>query len=295
MRLSLSTLGCPELSLREAAELAARTGYTGLELRSGPGATVEVGASASDRATWRRELSGAGVAPVSIASYVRVCAAGDDDAVVAAGLAEVRLAHDLGASWVRVFPGAPRDVPVDSEADRRGGRRLAAILSASAGLGVRLAVETHDSHPTARDVMRLLTGAQPVGGESRGSLEDPGQVGDRDGPRGDTADCGPVGVIWDALHTWLRGESPAQTAARLGPRLAYLQVKDVASRDDLRPQPLGAGVLPLSECLAAVRQGAVCDWVSWEYERMWHPEVPELAAVAGPGQRWLTQASSEDS
>ena len=182
--------------------------------------------------------------------------------MVESGQAEVRLAHDLGAPWVRVFPGGTRGVPVPAAVEARAARRLAAIVSASEGLGVRVALETHDSHPTAVDVLRLL--------HAEG--------------------CEQVAVIWDALHTWLGGESPDDTARLLGARLAYLQVKDVASPDDLAPLPLGAGVLPLQQCLALVRDRSLTQWVSWEYERAWHPEAPSLGELGDAGRRWVADA-----
>lgn len=266
MLLALSTLGCPEFSLTEAANLAARQGYSGLELRSGPDYTVSTTASGGTRQRWLHALDSAGVQALTIASYVKVCDVEVDSAdVVAAGLGEVRLAHDLGAAWVRVFPGGTRGVPVPASVETRAGRRLAAIVSGSEGLGVRLALETHDSHPTARDVLRLL-----------------GEDG-----------CDQVSVIWDALHTWLGGEAPGETAHLLGRRLAYLQVKDVASRGDLAPLPLGDGVLPLRECLALVRELDPKGWVSWEYERAWHPDAPTLARIGEAGHRWVSAALAQ--
>ncbi|MDN5764381.1 MAG: sugar phosphate isomerase/epimerase [Humibacillus sp.] len=263
MLLALSTLGCPELSLAEAAALAGGQGYSGLELRSGPDATVSTSAPGADRRRWRRALDDAGVQALSIASYVKLCnVAIDDDAVVEAGRAEVRLAHDLGAPWVRVFPGGTRGVPATAAVEQRAARRLAAIVAASEGLGVQVALETHDSHPTAVDVLRLLAA---------------------DG-------CEQVSVIWDALHTWLGREGPDDTARLLEGRLAYLQVKDVASSDDLAPLPLGEGVLPLYQCLALVRDRNLTDWVSWEYERAWHPEAPSLTELGEAGCRWVTSA-----
>lgn len=263
MLFALSTLGCPELSLTEAATLAAAQGYSGLELRSGPEATVQPTASVGDRRRWRSELDRHGVQALSVATYVRLCTAEvDDTEVVDAAMAQVHLAHDLDAPWVRVFPGGVRGGPVDPEADRRAGRRLAAIVAASEGLGVGLAVETHDSHPTARDVVRLLAA---------------------DG-------CQQVAVIWDVLHTWLGSEEPEDTARLLTGRLAYAQVKDVAARDDLAPLPLGDGVLPLHHCLALLRDRDPAGWVSWEYERAWNPDAASLELVGGPGRRWLADA-----
>jgi len=263
MRLATSTLGTPELTLAESASVAAQHGYSGLELRSGPGATVETTAPIGRRRRWRQDLERHDMVPLSIASYVRVCSETlDDEAVTSAAVAEAQLAHDLGCPWLRVFPGGPRDRPVDAGVDSRGARRLAAIAAAVEGLGVTIAIETHDSHPRADDVLRL------IGSEG----------------------CARVAVIWDVLHTWLAGEAPAETASALAGRLAYVQVKDVSRPGDLSPISLGRGALPLRACLSQVRVRGLSDWVSWEYERAWHLQAPEFHQVAGPGRRWLESA-----
>lgn len=263
MPLALSTLGCPELPLMEAARQASSQGYTGLELRSAPGGTIDVAAGLHDRRQWRSELDHAGMEALAIASYIQLCNTKvDDTTVFESALAQLRLAHDLGSKWLRVFPGGVRDALCEPDTEDLAGRRLAAIVSAGHELGVRVAVETHDSHPTARDVLRLI----------------------------DFAGCTDVAVIWDVLHTWLHAEEPEETARLLGDRLAYVQVKDVASRDDLTPLALGDGVLPLDRCLTLARAADPTLWVSWEYERMWHPDAASLAEVGTAGHRWLTDA-----
>jgi sugar phosphate isomerase/epimerase len=253
------------LSLAEAAALAASQGYEALEVRSGPRGSVQTDASEAQRRRWRRQLDQSGAQALSVASYVRICdgRVGDETAVEH-GLANLRLAHDLGASWVRVFAGGPRDVPVTKETDERGRRRLRRLLHAGLGLGVRIALETHDSHPTARDVLRVL--------------------GDED--------LLDVAVIWDVLHTWLHGEDPTATTAQLGKRLAYVQVKDVASRNDLSPLPLGAGVLPLHEAVRLAVQAQV-PWVSWEYERAWFQDAAPLSELGHAARRWLGNAAAD--
>lgn len=263
LRFAFSTLGCPELGLAQAAELAASQGYSALEVRSGPRAGVQADAPRAQLRRWRRQLDQSGVLALSVASYVRVCdGTVDDETLVEQGLAHLRLAHELGAPWLRVFAGAPRGIPVSEEVDERGRRRLRQLLQRGGDLGVRIALETHDSHPTARDVLRVL----------------------------DSDDLRDVEVIWDVLHTWLQGEHPVSTMRRLGPRLAYVQVKDVASRDDLTPLPLGSGVLPLH---AVVRLAATAQvpWVSWEYERAWFPDVAPLTEVGELARRWLGKAA----
>lgn len=263
VRLALSTLGCPELPLAHAADLAHREGYQGLELRSAPGTPVDTGSSSQQRAQWALDLQQTGVSALSVASYVKVCdAAVDDQTVIDAALGQARLAHDVGAPWLRVFAGGARGAPPDPAVDAMGGRRLAAIAEATAPLGVRLALETHDSHPTGRDVLRLI----------------------------DAAEGAEVAVVWDVLHTWLGREDPEETAHLIGERTAYVQVKDVADRDDLAPLLLGEGTLPLQRCVDLVVQRDLTSWISWEYERAWHPQAPSLTQVGGHGARWLARA-----
>jgi sugar phosphate isomerase/epimerase len=265
MQFALSTLGCPELAVREAAQLARSAGYRGLELRSAPDGTISRHASPEQRRSWLEELRSASVRAVSVASYLRLCDDQlDDGAFLAAALAELRLAADLDAPWLRVFAGGAKDVPCPPEVEAKAAERLGHLATAARPLGITVAVETHDSHPTARDVTRLI----------------------------DTAGVSGVAVIWDVLHTWLKGEPPETTAQLLNGRLAYVQVKDVPSREDLTPVGLGDGVLPLQRCLDLVRAHHPAGWVSWEYERRWHPTVPALTQVAAPALRWLEAATT---
>ncbi|MFJ6135591.1 sugar phosphate isomerase/epimerase family protein [Kitasatospora sp. NPDC092286] len=255
MPLALATLGLPGLPLDRAAALAAEHGWHGLELRCADGQPVRLGLDADERRRTARLLSAAGVVPLTLASYVGVAAPGPDAPVLAGLTAHLRLAADLGCRRLRVFPhGGPGPA---AEADERAVRRLRGAAPQAAALGVRILVETHDSHRAGDALAPLL---RRVGHPA-------------------------VGALWDLLHTWLAGETPAQTYRALGPHLGYVQVKDVASADDLTPLPLGAGVLPIADCLHLLPPGA---WAAWEYEAPWHPRAAPLAPQLGPGARHLS-------
>ncbi|GAA3241854.1 sugar phosphate isomerase/epimerase family protein [Actinocorallia longicatena] len=141
----MSTLGMPGEGVAGAAALARRFGLDGLELRLHPGTGVHAGLDGDGR---RRvlDLLG-GIVPVCLAGYVRISAPGDDEAVIAGLRADLELARDLGASYVRVFPGG-----TDLAA---AARRLAAV----ADEGPVVLVETHDALPTGAAVAELLAGA----------------------------------------------------------------------------------------------------------------------------------------
>jgi sugar phosphate isomerase/epimerase len=262
MSAASSTLGLPGASIEAVAETAANHGFSGVELRTGGDEAVHVGLTASQRRHARRCLSEEGIQPLAIASYVKVVDAdADDSAVAAEAIAHLQLAHDLGAPYLRVFPGGARSrssTPLD---DARAGRRLAAAAGAAAPLGVQVALETHDSHGSAA--------------RARSLLDQPG--------------CNDVMAIWDVLHTWLAQEDAARSRTLLGDRLAYVQVKDVPSRTDLTPVPPGDGALPLGDVAAALSRTAYQGWVSWEYELAWNPEQPALN-VHGTAVRRLIEA-----
>lgn len=281
MRLAFSTLGCPGDSLEQVLALAHTTGATGVELRAADGEFVHTGMGAQQRRAVRKELADAGVSVLALASYVRVCApsagdgdnaagdgdnaAGDgvDDDVLAHLLAAVDLAADLGAAHVRVFPGAglaphlPGTTLSDelAAADRRGAARLNAAAARAVERGVILSLETHDSHPRGADIVRILAHV------------DPGA---------------PVRVIWDLMHPWRHDEAPEVTAGLLTDSLAYAQYKDgtrITGTNNVTLSLPGQGELPLLQMQELVREISGGDrdpWVSLEWERAWHPELPPL-------------------
>lgn len=243
--LAFSTLGCSGLPLAEVIELARSSGWLGLELRAAEDEPVRVGLSSDERAAARELLEAGGVTVLAVASYVRVASgAVSDDECVADALAYAELARDLGAPFVRVFPGAEEP---GAEADARAVRRLNAIAERLPE-GVAILLETHDSHPQGVDIARVLS--QVSGG---------------------------VGTIWDVMHPWRTGEPIAVTKEVLAPYLKHVQVKDVLSPDERTPLPLGSGTIPLAEFYDALRELGYQGWVSLEWESKWHPEAVPLA------------------
>ncbi|WP_194905183.1 sugar phosphate isomerase/epimerase family protein [Catenulispora rubra] len=243
--LAFSTLGCSGMPLADVVELARSTGWLGLELRAADDEPVHIGLSVEERAAARELLESGGVTVLAVASYVKVASgAVSDDECVADALAHAELARDLGAPFVRVFPGAEEP---GAEADARAVRRLNAI-AAQLPEGVAILLETHDSHPQGVDIARVLA-----------------QV------------SGDVGTIWDVMHPWRTGEPISVTKEVLAPYLRHVQVKDVLSPEERTPLPLGEGTIPLPEFYAALRELGYEGWVSLEWESKWHPEAVPLA------------------
>lgn len=258
MKFAFSTLGVPGLPIPEVVALASRTGYQGVELRAHPEEPVHPGIDAGERAAVVDEFKRGGIEILGVAGYPRVAAEGGDEEQLSQELDElIRLARDLGASYIRVFPGGGDQDP--EAADATAARRLAAAAPLAAESGVRILLETHDSHRTGADAMRVL-----------------GLVGH---PQ--------VGALWDVMHTWLGGERPVTSHASLSPHLGYVQVKDIASAQDTTPLALGEGVLPLGECVGLFAGDGDDGWLCWEYEKRWYADAADLPGLLVPGREHL--------
>ncbi|MBV7698635.1 sugar phosphate isomerase/epimerase [Streptomyces sp. TRM70350] len=260
MKLAFSTLGVPGLPLPDVLRLATEHGYHGVELRAHPEEPVHPGIGAAERADAAARFKESGVELLGVAGYARVAAPGDDEPVLAELRALLDLARDLGAPYVRVFPGGTAEQS-PQDADATAARRLGTAAEYATDAGVRILLETHDSHRTGADVMRIL-----------------GLVGHRQ-----------VGALWDVMHTWLGGEQPQETYAALSPYLGYVQVKDIASVDDTTPLPLGAGVLPLAETVELLSRHGWDGWLCWEYEKRWYEAAAPLPGLLGGGRDHLAR------
>jgi len=239
-RFAVSTLGLPGVPLVAAVRTAVAHGCEGVELRN-----VDLPPPAETRAV----IADSGLVISCLAGYAKVCAPGPDVPVVSELRELIDLAHDLGAPAIRVFPGGDGDPHP----------RIAVVLDDLRAAGVRLLVETHDSHPT--------------GSAARGIVEPFGQP--------DVA-----AVLWDAVHPWRNGESPSRTRAVLAEYLGYFQVKDARAADPT-PLPPGDGEVPLEECADVLAGWS--GWVSLEWEKAWYPDIPPVDVALRAAARWFAR------
>jgi sugar phosphate isomerase/epimerase len=271
-RLTASTLGAPGETLETVLSWLTQAHVPGVELRVAEGQIAHPAMTAHECAEIRARISDAGIELTGLASYVRLCSDASDDMVIGALAGVLRLAAHLGAPVVRVFPGAPSHPapygvrprlrePAD-EVTARGIRRLNAVAHLSEDLGVHVALETHDSHPRAADILPILR-----------------QV------------SGPVGAIWDLMHPWRTGEPLAQTWALLSPWLVdgrgCVQVKDADLPSDATPKLVGDGTLPVDDFARLLVDQRYDGVVCLEWEKAWYPQAPELPAALRSAAAWF--------
>ena len=114
--------------------------------------------------------------------------------------------------------------------------------------GVAVGIETHDDFSSAATIARALADV-------------PSRA---------------VGAVWDMYHTARMGETPAEALSLVGDRLLNVHLKDARRNgDSLELCLLGEGDIPVQDVLRLLKQRGYDDFVSVEWEKKWHPELPE--------------------
>ena len=259
MKIAFTTLACPEWDLDEIIARAREYGYDGVDFRGYRGQMdlcklPEFAPPAAAAAA--RKLADAGLTVACLSSSVRLCQ--PDEEGLAAAIEEVRRYAELcgifAARFVRVFGGAVGDA---SRGD--------AVEMAVAGLDklaraahpAILAVETHDDWVDTSLLAELFR----------------------------RTDAPNVCALWDVHHPYrLHGESPQESWRNIGRYTRYTHVKDSRRRPDGEFDYClpGEGDVPLAEIVSLLQADGHCDYLTLEWEKLWHPEIaePEVALPA---------------
>jgi fatty-acyl-CoA synthase len=85
-----------------------------------------------------------------------------------------------------------------------------------------------------------------------------------------------VGAIWDMWHTLRAGEQPEQALRALDDRVINVHLKDARrTADGWQLLLLGEGDVPVKTGLRLLKQRGYDQFISVEWEKKWHPEIPE--------------------
>ncbi|MFD2080719.1 Sugar phosphate isomerase/epimerase [Actinopolymorpha cephalotaxi] len=259
MKLSFSTLGCPNYTLDQVLSTATGNGYDGVELRFLRG---EVGLheleefSAEGLPRTRARFEQAGVELACLDTSVRFTSPDKDERArqLESARTYARIAAGLGSKYIRVFGGTvPDEGPELTETTKRIAEGLAEAAAATRAEGVTAVLETHDSFCTSAQVGELLSYA----------------------PNDD------LGILWDVLHSYRNGEPLEQTWQALGERIRHVHLKDSGaySPTDFDFRLTGEGTMPIGEFVGLLDREGYTGYLSFEWEKAWHPEIeePEVA------------------
>ncbi len=91
----------------------------------------------------------------------------------------------------------------------------------------------------------------------------------------------PVNLLWDSHHTWFKGqEEPLLTWRSISDWVRHIHIKDSPAPNPQTGAPEyvlpGQGDFPFEGLLATLVDSEFPGPVSLEWERFWHPELPDI-------------------
>ena len=254
MKLAFSTLGCPDWDLAEVIAGARKYGYAGVELRALRGSLDLPGCGefAAERiATTREHLKREGieVCCVDTSCTFHSVDVRERATQVKMALVHAELAAKLGAPLIRVFPDK-----IQPGAEREQTRDwIAACLHE---IAENMPVDVDVALETQGDFARAISAVEIV----------------------ELAFHPKVKLIWDVANSVAAGDTIESAAAIVKPHLAHIHLRDakpVSGSEHWLPVLAGSGRVSFAEALAAIRNLNYDGYVSFEWEKYWHPEIEE--------------------
>ncbi len=259
--IAVSTLGCPKWDWNTIVKNTSQWGFAALELR-GIQDQMDLPKCAEFSGTrlqgTRNDLAAAGLKISDLGASAQMH---EPDPVKRAKMMDearrfIDLAHQLQAPYVRVFPNdfiPGEDHKVTFARISAGLHELGEYAKPA---GVTVIVESHGEFRRAEDLIPILEGAKSKN----------------------------VAFLWDAHHTCVEGEKPADTFKSLGKYTRHTHLKDSVavpgkSKDDRHYVLTGTGDIPVKETVRVLATGGYKGYYCFEWEKRWHPDIdePEIA------------------
>jgi sugar phosphate isomerase/epimerase len=263
LRLSFSTLGCPDWSFEKITDFAAANGYSGIEIR-GLQRQMDLTKcpefnSRENIAATLKLMKGKGLRFVNLGSSAEMHHSDETERRKQMDEAKrfIDLAQQLNCPFIRVFPNK---LPKENR-------------EATIDLIVKGLTEAGD-HAKGTDVMVLM--------ETHGEVVEAAvlkQIMEKTNhPK--------VGLVWDVSNMWtVTKEPPAQVYAALKKYIHHTHIKD-AALSDKGPQYklMGKGEVPIFEAIDILYKDGYKGYYSFEWEKLWHPDIdePEVALADYP-------------
>jgi sugar phosphate isomerase/epimerase len=257
--LSFSTLGCPDWTFPQIVQFATQHGYKGLEFR---GIQRELYlpkckefSSPENIAASRRLMRDNNLKFINLGSSAAMhhSNAAERQKNLDEAKRFIDLAAQLQCPYIRVFPNDfPKDEAKEATIDRIV-KGLQEVGDYAKGTPVTVLMETHGQVVWSKDLAHILT----------------------------ATDRRNVGLIWDIVNMWVvTKEAPATVYGDLKKFIKHVHIKDLNVVDGkLHYTLVGKGEAPTFEGIDVLRNDGYNGYYSFEWEKLWHPEIaePELA------------------
>jgi sugar phosphate isomerase/epimerase len=263
LKLSFSTLGCPDWRFDDILAFASEHDYSGIEFR---GVMREMDLTkvpqfgTSEISATLEKMKERNLVFTDLGSSAAMHFPEGPERIknLDEGKRFIDLASKLGCPNVRVFPN---ELPKD----RDRGQTLDLIIRGLQTLGeyakgsaVRVVLESHGEVIHKKDLLYIM---QSAGHDH-------------------------VGLVWDVCNMWsVTRESPAEVYADLHPYIFHTHIKDLQLINGKENYVLlGKGIAPIFDAVDLLHKNHYSGYYSFEWEKMWHPEIaePEIALADYP-------------
>jgi sugar phosphate isomerase/epimerase len=257
VKIAFTTLASPAWSWEKIVDEAAALGYDGIEIRGLEGEMFLPKCrpfQPENIEGTMQELKNKGL---EICCLDTSCAFHDPhkfDASVEEGKATIDLAQKLGTPYIRVFGDKIPDPAGKQDTIARVAAGLQILCRHARGEGVAVLLETHGDFSDSNNILSVV---QQVNDDA-------------------------FGILWDINNPYKYngGESMRETYQRIGGYVRHTHIKDTLGHGQAENITLvGQGDVPIGECIRILRESGYTGWLSFEWEKRWHPSIeePEVA------------------
>lgn len=272
MKISFSTLACPDWTVPQIIKIAVDAGYDGIELRfvEGEASLWRLAAfSGAQTIATKRALADEGL---SLSCMDTSCRFHSPDAKernlwIEEGQRMSDLAAELGAPAIRVF-GDTIQPGTNQESTRSWiAESIHTLAENTSRKNIEVWLETHGDFCAAGETAAILSNS--------GSH---------------------VGAVWDPVNSFIStDETPTEGARLLGTAIRHVHVKDFQRGwDGFRYVLTGEGEFPLRELKVAFRQLHYDRFLSFEWEKKWHPELADAAVALPHFANWFRKNYADE-
>lgn len=256
MKISFSTLACPDWSWEKILDEAQRLGYDGIEIRGIKRVLDFGGMEPFFPQNINKTMGQLREKNLEISCLDTSCTFAEEakfEKSLEEGKEAIDLAQKLNCKFIRVFGDSIPDKNKEAEILNRIASGLNKLGDHAKGKGVTVLVETHGDFSTGDGMLKLLK-----------------HVTSKD-----------VAVLWDVTNAYVDfGESIAVTFNKLSAHIKHTHLKDAKGKYPNAELCLfGQGELTAKEMVSLLSSINYDGWLSLEWEKMWHPELeePEIA------------------
>jgi sugar phosphate isomerase/epimerase len=258
MNLAFSTLGCPNWQLNQVVEVAERLGYDGVELRALGGSLDLLSRPEFAAPNVRSSRTQFEDRNIKVCCVDTSCVFHSRDELdrrtqVDLAVRHAELAAELHAPLIRIFPdkiqpGASRHETRDFIVESF--QQLAERVPRE----VTVTLETHGDFARTENAVEIVT----------------------------LVNHPQVKLIWDVANSLAAGDSIKNAGETVQPFLRHIHLRDarpVVGSEHWLPTLAGKGSVSFAETLDVIEQLNYDGYVSFEWEKYWHPEIeePEIA------------------